>query len=164
MELRGGRMEVRAVSSDLKRRIEELHALYVQLTGLVVRLDMQREGVWWEFIRRGNDAQGLREVVAHLRRGISQGKRNVGALKFSNLIGQVDFFEEDLAEALQAARIRKSKGDPARNQVLRDSTGGGRVERPARSVREILLADAGSEARTKAALEAWNKLKESLSK
>ena len=91
------------------QRIEALHKLYGELTGLLIPLDMQRESMWFEWQRRGHGERELREVVAHLRRGIREQKRNPGSLKFRNLIGMPDYFEEDLAEARAARRAFQSK-------------------------------------------------------
>lgn len=105
----------------MRGSIEALHALYVRLTGMDVRLDMQREHIWWEWTRRGFVEADLQMVVAHLRRGIKAQRRQPGALKFSNLIGQPDFFEEDLAEAKAAARVFASRPDEGREAALRAS-------------------------------------------
>jgi len=60
-----------------------------------------RERMWCEFLRAGFTLQDLRAVVTYLQREIRQGRRNVGALKLSNLL-QLDRFEEDL----QISRVR----------------------------------------------------------
>jgi hypothetical protein len=109
------------MSSDTRQRIEALHKLYGELTGLLIPLDMQRESMWYEWQRRGHGPQELREVVAHLRRGIREQKRNPGALKFRNLIGMPDFFEEDLAEARAARRAFQSRPQGQLAHVLQAS-------------------------------------------
>ena len=48
-----------------------------------------------EFLRSGFTSQELRHVVRYLQKEIRAGRRNVGALKLSNLL-QLDLFEEDL--------------------------------------------------------------------
>ena len=106
------------MSNDTRQIIERLHALYIQLTGLSIPLDMQRETMWFEWQRRGHGEQELRDVVAHLRRGIREQRRNMGSLKFRNLIGQPDYFEEDLAEARAARRAFQARPQGDKQSVL----------------------------------------------
>lgn len=89
-----------------RRQIEHLHGLYCKLSGLPMRLDMHREAVWFEWLRRGFTAEDLALVLRHLRKAIAGGSRNPGALKFSNVIGQPDYFEEDLALSRAQGRAR----------------------------------------------------------
>lgn len=91
----------------IAEQISHLHGLYSRLTGFKLRLDMGREAVWFEWLRRGFTADDLQALIRHLRSEIREGRRNPGALKFSNLIGQPDFFEEDLAvlRALNRNRV-----------------------------------------------------------
>ena len=130
------------MSADTRQRIQALHALYMQLTGLSLPLDMHRESVWYEWQRRGHGEQELRDVVAHLRQGIRAQRRNPGALKFSNLIGQIDYFEEDLAEARAQARSRGAEHQGGKAAALRAS---GREIRTkdaeAKSVGDILAGE-----------------------
>jgi hypothetical protein len=76
--------------------ILQAHQLYCQLTGqrLPMRFDRQRQ--WFELLRAGFTLQQIRRVIRYLQREIREGRRNVGALKLSNLL-QPDRFEEDLA-------------------------------------------------------------------
>jgi len=76
--------------------ILQAHQLYCQLTGqrLLMRFDRQRQ--WFELLRAGFTLQQIRRVIRYLQREIREGRRNVGALKLSNLL-QPDRFEEDLA-------------------------------------------------------------------
>ena len=93
--------------SQTRIRIEELHALYTALTGHALFLNADRERMWFEWLRYRNPpftSNELGLVIRRIKRGIEEGSRNVGALKFRNLIGQPDYFEEDLAEATARAR------------------------------------------------------------
>jgi len=74
--------------------IAQAHALYGQLTGQRVSLRFDRERAWFEFLQAGYSTDDLRRVVTYLQREIRAGRRNVGALKLSNLL-QLDRFEED---------------------------------------------------------------------
>jgi hypothetical protein len=75
--------------------ISAAHQLDCQLTGQSLRLGFDRERQWYEWLRAGFTLADLRRVIAYLQREIRQGRRNVGALKLSNLL-QPDRFEEDL--------------------------------------------------------------------
>jgi hypothetical protein len=82
-------------------RIAQAHQLYCRLTGQSLSLGFDRERMWYELLRRGYSLEDLRTVVTYLQREISAQRRNVGALKLSNLL-QPDRFEEDL----QIRRVR----------------------------------------------------------
>jgi hypothetical protein len=83
------------------------HALYCQLTGQRLSLGFDRERMWYELLRGGVSLEDLRQVIGYLQREIRQGRRNVGALKLSNLL-QPDRFEEDLA----ISRVRLAPPPP----------------------------------------------------
>lgn len=86
--------------------IASLHECYVRLSGFTIRLDAMRERSWFEFISAGFTFEDLRVVMKYLRKEINSGKRNLGALKFSNLVQQLDRFEEDLGMAQHNSRPR----------------------------------------------------------
>lgn len=77
------------------QRIQQAHALYCRLTGQRVSLRFDRERLWYEFFHAGFDEADLQKVIRYLQREIRASRRNVGALKLSNLL-QLDRFEEDL--------------------------------------------------------------------
>lgn len=89
-------------------RIAQAHQLYGQLTGQSLSLGFDRERMWYELLRRGYSLEDLRIVVTYLQREIRAQRRNVGALKLSNLL-QPDRFEEDL----QISRVRLRPPVPA---------------------------------------------------
>ena len=76
-------------------RIQQAHALYCRQTGQRVSLRFDRERLWYEFFQAGFSQTDLQKVIGYLQREIREGRRNVGALKLSNLL-QLDRFEEDL--------------------------------------------------------------------
>ena len=76
-------------------RIHQAHALYCRLTGQRVSLRFDRERLWYELFHAGFTEADLQRVIRYLQREIREGRRNVGALKLSNLL-QLDRFEEDL--------------------------------------------------------------------
>lgn len=75
--------------------IRAVHELYCQLTGQKLTLRFDRERLWYEFLRAGFHADELKSVVSYLQKEVRATRRNVGALKLSNLL-QLDRFEEDL--------------------------------------------------------------------
>lgn len=82
-------------ASSMASQIQELHQTYCRLTGQNLSLRFDRERLWYEFLRAGFKAPDLIQVVAYLQKEVRQMRRNVGALKLSNLL-QLDRFEEDL--------------------------------------------------------------------
>ena len=75
--------------------VRELHGLYCRWTAQPLSLRFERERLWYEFLRAGFNAADLQQVVRYLQKEIRAQRRNVGALKLSNLL-QLDRFEEDL--------------------------------------------------------------------
>jgi hypothetical protein len=90
--------------------IGQAHQLYCQLTGQTLRLAFDRERMWYELLRLGYSLPDLRTVITYLQREIRAQRRNVGALKLSNLL-QPDRFEEDL----QISRVRLRVTAPAQS-------------------------------------------------
>jgi hypothetical protein len=93
--------------------IGQAHQLYCHLTGQSLRLGFDRERMWYELLRLGYSLQDLRTVITYLQREIRAQRRNVGALKLSNLL-QPDRFEEDL----QISRVRLRASSPVRPSPL----------------------------------------------
>jgi hypothetical protein len=93
-------------SNISSQQITAAHQLYCQLTGQNLRLGFDRERQWFEWLRAGFTLEDLRRVVAYLQREIRHGRRNIGALKLSNLL-QPDRFEEDF-------NIRRVRLEPPR--------------------------------------------------
>ena len=75
--------------------VRELHQLYCHWTAQTLSLRFDRERLWYEFLRAGFSAADLKRVVTYLQKEIRAERRNIGALKLSNLL-QLDRFEEDL--------------------------------------------------------------------
>jgi hypothetical protein len=93
------------------QRLQQAHALYCQLTGQRVSLRFDRERLWYELFHAGFNEADLQRVIRYLQREIREGRRNVGALKLSNLL-QLDRFEEDL----NISRVRLT-APPSRPQT-----------------------------------------------
>jgi hypothetical protein len=88
--------------------IAQAHRLYCQWTGQPLPLRFDRERLWDEFLRAGFTLEDLAQVVRYLQKEIRHTRRNVGALKLSNLL-QLDRFEEDL----NISRVRLAPPPPA---------------------------------------------------
>jgi hypothetical protein len=93
--------------------IAQAHALYCQLTGQNLPIRYDRERQWYELLRAGHTLADVEHVVRYLQREIRATRRNVGALKLSNLL-QPDRFEEDLG--ISRLRVSAPTGQPTPKQ------------------------------------------------
>jgi hypothetical protein len=75
--------------------VRQVHELYCRQTAQHLALRFDRERLWYEFLRAGFTPADLERVISYLQKEIRAQRRNVGALKLSNLL-QLDRFEEDL--------------------------------------------------------------------
>ena len=89
--------------------LEQLHQTYCRLTGQNLSWRFDRERLWWEFLHAGFTLADLTQVIRYLQKEIRQTRRNVGALKLSNLL-QLDRFEEDLN--ISRVRLRPPADPP----------------------------------------------------
>ena len=76
-------------------QIGQAHALYCRLTGQQLSLRYDRERLWYEVLRAGHTLADVEHLIRYLQREIRATRRQVGALKLSNLL-QPDRFEEVL--------------------------------------------------------------------
>lgn len=97
--------------------IQQAHQLYGQLTGQTLTLRFDRERLWYEFLHAGFTLEELAQVVRYLQKEIRHTRRNVGALKLSNLL-QLDRFEEDL----NISRVRLTPAPPPAPNLQRVPT------------------------------------------
>jgi hypothetical protein len=115
-------------TKNCSESVRELHELYCHCTGQNLTLRFDRERLWYEFLRAGFNAADLSRVITYLQKEIRAARRNIGALKLSNLL-QLDRFEEDLnisrmrlkAPAQRSAPTPKPTpliDDPQRNRML----------------------------------------------
>ncbi len=83
-------------------RIRALHQWYCENV-MPLRLTPEVERLWFEWLKAGYCGPDLRDVVLYIRRQISTGKRNEGALKLTNLIQRSEAgfigFDQDLGLA-----------------------------------------------------------------
>jgi hypothetical protein len=96
-----------ATLASVPAPLEQLHQTYCRLTGQNLSLRFDRERLWFEFHRAGFTSADLIQVVRYLQKEIRHTRRNVGALKLSNLL-QLDRFEEDL----NISRVRLTAPPP----------------------------------------------------
>ena len=99
--------------SSVPALLEQLHQTYCALTGQNLSLRFDRERLWFEFHLAGFTLADLNQVVRYLQKEIRHSRRNVGALKLSNLL-QLDRFEEDL----HISRVRLTAQPPHPNPPL----------------------------------------------
>jgi len=99
--------------TSVPAQLEQLHQTYCRLTGQNLSLRFDRERLWFEFRRAGFTPADLVQVVRYLQKEIRHTRRNVGALKLSNLL-QLDRFEEDL----NISRVRLHPELPPPPKVL----------------------------------------------
>ena len=99
--------------------IGEAHALYCRLTGQSLSLRYDRERLWFEVLRAGHTLADVEHLIRYLQREIRATRRQVGALKLSNLL-QPDRFEEDLGISrlqLRPPPVRPQPNPPPRPRV-----------------------------------------------
>jgi hypothetical protein len=96
-------------ASSVGAQIQELHQTYCRLTAQNLSMRFDRERLWYEFQRAGFTVSDLLQVVGYLQKEIRHTRRNVGALKLSNLL-QLDRFEEDLN--ISRVRLRPAADPP----------------------------------------------------
>ena len=101
-------------TKSCSQSVRELHELYCHWTAQTLSLRFDRERLWYEFLRAGFSAQDLKRVLTYLQKEIRSQRRNIGALKLSNLL-QLDRFEEDL----NISRVRLKPPAPPPNPIAR---------------------------------------------
>ena len=103
----------RPEAKNWSQSVRELHGLYCQWTAQTLSLRFDRERLWYEFLRAGFSAEDLKRVLTYLQKEIRAQRRNIGALKLSNLL-QLDRFEEDL----NISRVRLKPAAPRSNPTV----------------------------------------------
>lgn len=108
------------IPTNAMQLVKDLHATYVARSGFTITLNMQRENdwrAWCQFSAWQWTTDDLARVITYLQAKIKTGDRNIGSLKFSNLIGQPDKFEEDLQLALTAPTHEKRSPTSGRSDA-----------------------------------------------
>ena len=134
---------------NTSEQITSLHALFISLTGRDLPLDAcgYRYSQWLDWIRYGQgDEEKLKVVVLYLKRGINQGIRHPGALKFQNLIVDWPKFADEYAQAMQDKRavdaLKRDRVDPGKAKALKATGREPRRDRPVRTPAQIMAGDA----------------------
>jgi hypothetical protein len=99
----------RPEAKSWSQSVRELHEFYCHWTAQTLGLRFDRERLWYEFLRAGFSAQDLKRVLTYLQKEIRAQRRNIGALKLSNLL-QLDRFEEDLN--ISRVRLKPAASHP----------------------------------------------------
>jgi hypothetical protein len=97
-------------ATEHDRRARELHKWFCQETGQELRLTMAVLRRWIDWLMAGHNGPELAKVIRYLKREISRGKRNHGALSLHSLL-DIETFEKDLGLASMAS---SGKLDPER--------------------------------------------------
>ena len=100
-------------TKDCSQSVRELHELYCHWTAQNLTLRFDRERLWYEFLGAGFSAADLKRVLTYLQKEIRAQRRNIGALKLSNLL-QLDRFEEDL----NISQVRLKPPAPRPNPIV----------------------------------------------
>lgn len=137
--------DLRTLDADIRA----LHAAYVRASGLDVELTMTRLATWEPLWAKGVTPADVVLVVAHVK-GKARRQLPARQLTFRTFIGMSEAFEEDLAEARAANRVRRP--EPGRAEVLQATgrpaaatpQGNGRVDAapvpPAPTVGQVMLS------------------------
>lgn len=128
----------------MNEQIKILHETYCEFSGCDISLGFGRDRDWYEFIKAGFDQDDLRLVLIYLRRGIKTGQRNPGCMKFSNVVQNLDYFEEDLALARAYVRNNRPKTNrQAAIDVFRPTVDESRLDHslPAKEIMDKLLEE-----------------------
>jgi len=100
------------MNTRLQQDIRRAHGRYQVLTGAKLPVAPHRERLWYDWFKAGYRIEDLERVIEYLKKQIRQQRRNVGALKLSNLL-QLDRFEEDLAISRINLRPVSKKPEPS---------------------------------------------------
>lgn len=87
---------IQALMRDESPQLRALHGVYCQLAQAQLALTMTRMYYWSAFLARGFTESDLCLVLRYLWHEIKAERRRYGSLKFSNLIMDIDRFEEDV--------------------------------------------------------------------
>lgn len=120
---------------SIAEQIQAAHDLYGHLTGQQIHMRYDRERMWYELLKAGFTLEDIRTVITYLQKEIRKGKRNVGALKISNLT-QPDRFEEDLA--ISRVRLRPEQKQNKRSEKPAIETDPNQLEQKRQRALELI--------------------------
>lgn len=117
---------------------QEIHAHYCRLSGRDIPYHLNMDYAWSLWLSRYT-LTDLELVIRYIERGIAAGTRQPGALKWRNLIWDLDRFADDLGEAKAVARNTRPPMTP-KQQVVKEftRTSPETNDAPAKSVSQIM--------------------------
>lgn len=107
-------------TSDPRAAMAHLHSIWNSVTGQTLPLivcDYAREFGYHQFIQAGFGEKDIMTVVRYLQREIRQERRQPAALRWSNCIGNITRFAEDLELARGALRNAKPPPTPKERAI-----------------------------------------------
>lgn len=102
-----------------EQTIKEYQDTYTSITGMGLQtrgLFDHRTQFWWRF-SQAFTLDDLAFVLRHLLSKIRKGERNIGCLRFSNLIERPELFEEELGMARAEARNKRPPTNPKESVI-----------------------------------------------
>lgn len=99
----------------MQAEIDYLDTAYQKLSGVKFKargVITGREDGWFRFVNAGFTAYDLETVILWLKGRVRQGKRDIGCLRWSSLIGQPDRFDEELGLCLAEKRNERPPVSP----------------------------------------------------
>lgn len=127
---------------NTESQVSVLHTAYQKLTGLklpLIAVCDARRLAWEHFIAAGHSLKELETVILWLKGEIRAERRHPGALRFSNLVEDLNRFTEELSFAL--AFERNTKPPPTPKAIVQQQwskTVGESVTENTRSVGELI--------------------------
>lgn len=124
--------------------VHQFHEAYSQATNFRLPLNYDRIDWWERLAGQGVTLEDLKLVLRYLQFQIAKGKRFDGCLRFSNLIGYANRFDEELGLARAWARNAKPpptvKDRYAPPMNLNTSKTAGQVMATSAQITELLKA------------------------
>lgn len=98
-------------SSEMSAQIQSFAHAYASITGMHLRsgLAFDRERQLFDVIKAGVTLADFEMVLRHLMWQIKQGKRNLGAVRWSNIVARIDLLDEEI----QMAKAERRNAKPA---------------------------------------------------
>lgn len=110
-------------TAPMQAQISLLDNAYQKLSGLTLRtrgVVSGREEAWYNWMQAGFTLHDLELVIIWLKRRQREGKRDIGSMRFSTLIGNIDRFTEELSMA--EAELRNCHPPPsAKEKVIQQA-------------------------------------------
>lgn len=125
---------------DQTPRIRLLHATLCRASGRAEPLTMQKIFAWESWLSQGWTEADLQMVVKAVRQKVDRRERQESALTFRRIIGDVEFFGEELAAC--RARAREHRIPIHKAQVLACTGRSVEIDHPAKPVGDVMRGNA----------------------